>query len=124
MPLTERSKNFAISTNMTGMRALEIAVSTAPGAALMPPAERSAEQALSLVIRHERWIELHRRRKLNDWLEYERRRNLYSAAYAQRRFEMLRDAVVPSNRQDHVIIWKTLDGIHVMRSESDVIGIL
>ena len=80
--------------------------------------------ALEIVIRHERWIELQRLRKLNQWLEHECRRNLYSAAYAQRRFEMLRDAVVPSSRQDHVTLWKTSEGIHVMHSDSDIIGIL
>ena len=100
MPLTERSKNFAISTPATGIRALEI------------------------VVRHERSTELHRLRKLNQWFEGECLRNFHRSAYAQRRFEMLRDAVVPRSFQDQVSIWKNADGVHVMHSDSDVIGIL
>ena len=81
-------------------------------------------RALEIVIRHERWSELERLRTWNHWLEQECRRNFHGAVYAQRRYEMLRDAVLPSSAQDHIAIWKTVDGIHVMRSDSDVIGIL
>ena len=80
--------------------------------------------ALEIVVRHELGSELQRLRKWNHWLERECRRNFHLAAYAQRRFELLRDAVVPSTREDRVTLWKTADGIHVMHSDSDVIGIL
>ena len=79
---------------------------------------------MEIVIRHDRWAELQRLRKWNQWLERECRANYHRGAYAQRRFEMLRDAVVPSSREDRVTLWKTPDGIHVMHSDSDVIGIL
>ena len=80
--------------------------------------------ALEIVIRHERWLELQRLRKWNNWLERECRRNFHMGAYAQRRFELLRDAVVPSSVDDRVTIWKNADGVHVMHSDSDVTGIL
>ena len=81
-------------------------------------------RALEIVIRHERWSELERLRTWNHWLEQECRRNFHSAVYAQRRYEMLREAVLPSNFEDRVSLWKNADGIHVMHSDSDVIGIL
>ena len=118
MPLTERSKNFATSSPVTGIHALEIAVSAARD-------ERSAgERALSIVVRHENSLELHRLRKWNQWLERECLRNFHRGTYAQRRFEMLRDAVVPSSFVDQVSIWKNGDGIYVMHTDSDVIGVL
>ena len=81
-------------------------------------------RALEIVVRHELGSELQRLRTWNHWLERERRRNFHLAAYAQRRFELLRDAVVPSSFEDRVSIWKNGDGIYVMHSDSDVIGVL
>ena len=104
------------------MNALEIAVSTAPSA-VENGAER-AERALSIVIRNERSLELKHLRNYNKWLECECRRNFHRGVYAQRRFEMLRDAVVPSNSEVRVTIWRNADGIHVMHSDSDIIGVL
>ena len=104
---------------MTGMSALEIAEGAE--AAANP---RSSERALSIVIRHERWLELERLRSWNKWLEHECRRNFHRGVYAQRRFEILRDAVVPSNSEVRVTIWRNAEGVHVMRSDSDIIGIL
>ena len=80
--------------------------------------------ALEIVIRHERSSELERLRIWTKWLECECRRNFHRGVYAQRRFEMLRDAVVPSNSEVRVTIWRNSEGVHVMHSDSDIIGIL
>ena len=81
-------------------------------------------RALEIVIRHERSQELLFLRNWNKWLERECRVNYHRGAYAQRRVELLRDAVVPSSLEDRVSIWRNGDGIHVMRSDSNVIGVL
>ena len=81
-------------------------------------------EALELVLRHERASELQLLRVRIKWLEEECRVNFHRWHYAKRRFEMLRDTVLPHGAEDRVTLWKTADGIHVMHRDSDIIGLL